>query len=42
MVIKTINKAEEDRKLIMAYPAVKTVHKDSIYKLVYSPLCDIS
>jgi phosphoribosylaminoimidazole carboxylase len=42
MVVKTIDKAREDRKSTIAYLAVETVHEDSICKLVYSPLCDVS
>ena len=37
MVVKTSDEIQDQGKSTVAYPAVETVHEDSICKLVYSP-----
>lgn len=37
MVVKTENEASQDSKGTIAYPAVETIHEDSVCKLVYLP-----
>jgi phosphoribosylaminoimidazole carboxylase len=37
MVVKTENDASEEGSATVAYPAVETIHEDSICKLVYCP-----
>jgi phosphoribosylaminoimidazole carboxylase len=42
MVVKTSDETQDLGKSTIAYPAVETVHEDSICKLVYSPPRDVS
>lgn len=42
MVVKTVNETSDDGQATIAYPAVETIHEDSICKLVYAPARKIS
>jgi phosphoribosylaminoimidazole carboxylase len=42
MVVKTVDSAGQTDGSTIAYPAVETIHEDSICKLVYAPARDIS
>lgn len=42
MVVKTEDSTSKDGKSTVAYPAVETIHEDSICKLVYAPARGVS
>jgi len=42
MVVKTEDDASSDGRSTIAYPAVETIHEDSICKLVYAPARGVS